>query len=52
MCILASPEGIKRLQRDHPDVDIFCANIDERLDDKGYILPGIGDCGDRLYGTK
>jgi uracil phosphoribosyltransferase len=52
MCILASPEGIERLQGDHPDVDIFCASIDDGLDDKGYILPGIGDCGDRLYGTK
>ena len=52
MCILAAPEGIERLQTHHPDVDIFCAAIDEKLDEKGYILPGIGDCGDRLFGTK
>ena len=52
MCILASPEGVMRLQKDHPDVDIFCASIDEWLDENGYILPGIGDCGDRLYGTR
>ncbi len=52
MCILAAPEGIRFLQEQHPDVDIFCAAIDEKLDENGYILPGIGDCGDRLFGTK
>jgi uracil phosphoribosyltransferase len=52
ICILASPEGISRLTADHPDVDIFCARIDEGLDGNGYILPGLGDCGDRLYGTE
>ena len=51
MCIVAAPEGIKQLQANHPDVDIFCAAIDDGLDENGYILPGIGDCGDRLFGT-
>ena len=50
--ILASPEGVEKIQLEHPDVDIFCAAIDDGLDDKGYIIPGIGDCGDRIYGTK
>jgi len=52
ICILASPEGIEKMQMEHPDVDIFRASIDDGLDEKGYILPGIGDCGDRIYGTK
>ena len=52
ICILASPEGIEKMQLEHPDVDIFCAHIDEGLNENGYILPGIGDCGDRIYGTK
>lgn len=50
--ILAAPEGIRRLRRDHPDVDIYTAGIDERLNDHGYIVPGLGDAGDRLFGTK
>ena len=52
MCLIAAPEGIKVLQDAHPDVDIYIAAKDERLNEKAYILPGIGDAGDRLYGTK
>ncbi len=52
ICILASPEGVEKMQLEHPDVDIFCAHIDQGLDENGYIVPGIGDCGDRIYGTK
>ncbi len=51
LAILAAPEGIARLQADHPDVDIYVAGIDERLNEKGYIMPGLGDAGDRLFGT-
>lgn len=52
VCLLAAPEGIANLQESHPDVPIWTACIDERLDDHGYILPGLGDAGDRLFGTK
>jgi len=52
MCLLAAPEGIQLLQREHPDVDIFTAAVDERLNSHGYIIPGLGDAGDRLFGTK
>ncbi|NLC84552.1 MAG: uracil phosphoribosyltransferase [Ruminococcaceae bacterium] len=52
MCLIAAPEGIKRLHRDHPDVPIFCAALDEKLNDHAYIVPGLGDAGDRLFGTK
>ncbi|MGF7183938.1 uracil phosphoribosyltransferase [Desulfitispora alkaliphila] len=52
MCLLAAPEGIELVQKDHPDVNIFVAAIDEKLNEKGYIVPGLGDAGDRLYGTK
>lgn len=52
MCLLAAPEGIEAIQKAHPDVDIFTAAIDERLNDHGYIIPGLGDAGDRLFGTK
>lgn len=52
MCLVAAPEGVKRLQEEHPDVDIFIASLDEKLNDHGYIVPGLGDMGDRLYGTK
>jgi len=52
MCLIAAPEGIKAVQNMHPDVDIFVASIDEKLNEKGYIVPGLGDAGDRLYGTK
>ncbi len=52
MCIIAAPEGIKRVQNDHPDVDIYVAAVDEKLNDHGYIIPGLGDAGDRIFGTK
>ena len=52
VCLLAAPEGIEHFTREHPDVPVFTASIDERLNEKGYILPGLGDAGDRLYGTK
>ena len=52
LCLLAAPEGIERLQQAHPDVDIVTAAVDERLNEKGYIVPGLGDAGDRMYGTK
>lgn len=52
MCLIAAPEGIEVLQKAHPDVDIFIAAKDERLNDHKYIVPGLGDAGDRLYGTK
>jgi uracil phosphoribosyltransferase len=52
MCLIAAPEGIKRLHTDHPDVPIFCAALDQRLNDHAYIVPGLGDAGDRLFGTK
>jgi uracil phosphoribosyltransferase len=52
VCILACPEGIARLQGDHPGVHIWCAAIDRELDPQGFIRPGIGDAGDRLYGTR
>jgi uracil phosphoribosyltransferase len=52
LCLIASPEGVERLQKDHPDVDLFIGALDERLNEKGYILPGLGDAGDRIYGTK
>ena len=52
LCLLASPEGITRMQEAHPDVDIVTAAVDEKLSDIGYILPGLGDAGDRMFGTK
>ncbi|MTW87297.1 uracil phosphoribosyltransferase [Virgibacillus dakarensis] len=52
MCLIAAPEGVKKIQEEHPDVDIYLAALDEKLDDHGYIVPGLGDAGDRLYGTK
>jgi len=52
MCLIAAPEGIKAFQKAHPDVPIYTAAIDRELSDHGYILPGIGDAGDRIYGTK
>ena len=52
LCIIASKEGIKRMQKEHPDVQIYAAAVDEKLNDVGYILPGLGDAGDRVYGTK
>jgi uracil phosphoribosyltransferase len=50
--IVAAPEGIKRIENAHPDVEIFVAAVDERLNDIGYILPGLGDAGDKIFGTK
>ena len=52
MNLIAAPEGIERVQKDHPDVDIYVACVDEKLNDHGYIIPGLGDAGDRLFGTK
>jgi len=52
MCLIAAPEGIARVQKDHDDVDIFVAAVDEKLNEHGYIIPGLGDAGDRLFGTK
>ena len=52
MNIIAAPEGIQRVHHDHPDVDIYCAALDEKLKDHGYIVPGLGDAGDRIFGTK
>lgn len=52
MCLIASVEGIRRLHNDHPDVGIYCAAVDQQLNDIGYIVPGLGDAGDRLFGTK
>ena len=52
MCLVAAPEGIERVQRDHPDVDIYVAAIDKCLNDDAYIVPGLGDAGDRIFGTK
>ena len=52
VCLVAAPEGVKLLQEAHPDVDIFTAGLDDKLDENGYILPGLGDAGDRLFGTQ
>lgn len=52
MCIIAAPEGIKKMEEMHPDVDMYVGALDERLNDHGYIVPGLGDAGDRIFGTK
>ena len=52
MCIISAPEGIEKVQRDHPDIDIYVAAVDEKLNEHGYIVPGLGDAGDRIFGTK
>jgi uracil phosphoribosyltransferase len=52
LCLIAAPEGVDRLTKAHPDVEVYIGNLDERLNEKGYILPGLGDAGDRIYGTK
>ena len=52
LCIVAAPQGIETLENDHPDVKIFCATVDRQLNENAYILPGLGDAGDRVYGTK
>lgn len=52
MCIIAAPEGVERMKNDHPDVDIYIGALDEGLNEHGYIVPGLGDAGDRIFGTK
>ena len=52
MNLIAAPEGINRVMKEHPDVDVFVAAVDEKLNEHGYIVPGLGDAGDRLFGTK
>ena len=52
MCLVAAPEGVARIQADHPDVDIYVGALDERLNEHAYIVPGLGDAGDRIFGTK
>lgn len=52
MVLLAAPEGIERIQKSHPDVEIYCGAVDEKLNEHGYIVPGLGDAGDRIFGTK
>lgn len=52
LCIIAAPEGIKKVEKLHPDVQIYCGSIDSKLNDKKYIVPGLGDAGDRIFGTK
>ena len=52
MCLVGVPEGIERVQRDHPDVDIYLAAVDDHLNENAYIVPGLGDAGDRIFGTK
>ena len=52
VCVVGAPEGVERITKDHPDVQIYLAGLDEKLNDTGYIVPGLGDAGDRLFGTK
>jgi len=52
MCIISAPEGLKKLSNTHTDIDIYCGCLDEKLDEHGYILPGLGDVGDRMFGTR
>lgn len=52
LCVVAAPEGINLIEKDHPDVQIYCATVDRTLNENAYILPGLGDAGDRVYGTK
>ena len=52
MCIIGAPEGVERMQQDHPDVPIYIAALDEKLNENAYIVPGLGDAGDRIFGTK
>ena len=52
MCIIAAPEGVRALTEKHPDVQVYCAAMDEKLNDQGFIVPGLGDAGDRIFGTK
>ncbi|MEG1028024.1 MAG: uracil phosphoribosyltransferase, partial [Oscillospiraceae bacterium] len=52
MCVIAAPEGLKALTEAHPDVEVYCASLDEKLNEHKYIVPGLGDAGDRIFGTK
>jgi uracil phosphoribosyltransferase len=52
VCLVGAPEGVRRIEKDHPDVDVYLAALDEKLNSKGYIVPGLGDAGDRIFGTK
>lgn len=52
MCIIAAPEGVERMQKEHPDVDLYIGALDEKLNENAYIVPGLGDAGDRIFGTK
>ena len=52
MCLVGAPEGIERVQKEHPDVDIYLAAVDDHLNENAYIVPGLGDAGDRIFGTK
>lgn len=52
LCLIASPEGVKKVSEAHPDIDIYTASLDDHLNDHGYIIPGLGDAGDRIFGTK
>lgn len=52
VCLVGAPEGVNRIEKDHPDVEIYLAALDEKLNEKGYIVPGLGDAGDRIFGTK
>ncbi len=52
VCLIAAPEGIEKLHGEHPDIPIFCAGLDDCLNEHAYIVPGLGDAGDRLFGTK
>ena len=52
VCIVGAPEGLERVKKDHPDVEVFLAALDQGLNEKGYIIPGLGDAGDRIYGTR
>ena len=52
MDVLAAPEGIARIEREHPDVEVYVAGLDDHLNEHGYIVPGLGDAGDRIFGTK
>lgn len=52
LCIVASPEGVERIHKEHPDVNLYIGELDEKLNEDGYIVPGLGDAGDRIYGTK
>ena len=52
LCLIAAPEGIKALTEEHPDIEVYCANVDECLNENCYIVPGLGDAGDRIFGTK